>query len=184
MSVAQLSEASIQRHLVASRTPPLSSHIIEVVQDFSTKQAAFERLNHLAHPPFRSIDIPQQLLDAAPAARTVKVASVAFIKKFTMLLAHVFLVFLAVFDFHPLPSRMGLCLCLALRPKNHHATGNPVMQRLLQNSMKPSPRRKPGSRKLRKNLDSCFCRTDVEGLLQEAHAKNSNIDKFANVKLF
>ena len=58
------------------------------------------------------------------------------------------------------------------------------MQRLLQNSMNPSLRRKPGSRRLRKNLDPCFCRNDVEGLLQEAHAENSNIDKFVNVKLF
>jgi len=130
MSVARLLEASFQSHLVTSRTPPFSSNIIQVVQDLSTKQIAFERLNHLAHSPFGSIDIPQQLLDAVPPAGTVEVASVAFIKKFTMLLAHVFFVFLAVLDFHPLPSPMDLCLCLALSPKNRHAIANLVVQKI------------------------------------------------------
>jgi hypothetical protein len=88
-----------------------------VVQYLSTKQIAFERLNHLGHSPFRSIDIPQQLLDAVPAAGTVEIASVAFIKKFTVLLAHVFLVFFAVLDFHPLPSPISRPECLAASPK-------------------------------------------------------------------
>jgi hypothetical protein len=91
-----------------------------MVQNLPAQQIAFEGLNHFGHSPFGSIDIPQQLLDAVPPAKTVKIAAVAFIEEFTMLLAHVFFVLPAIFDSHPLPSLTTFRVRFAFSPENRH----------------------------------------------------------------
>jgi hypothetical protein len=70
------------------------------VQVLPPKQVAFERLDDCVDLPFGAVLIFQEILDAVPACRTVELTTMAFIKEFTVLLAHIFLMLFAIFDFH------------------------------------------------------------------------------------
>jgi hypothetical protein len=85
---------------------PLSGHL---VQGFTIQQITLERLDYFINLPFWAIDVLHQVLDAVPAARTVKLAILTFIKELTVLLADVLLVLAAMPDLHrPLLAGLGL----------------------------------------------------------------------------
>ena len=64
------------------------------------QQFAHEGLNDFLHFPFRTIGIFQKLADGAPLIFRVIDAIFPFVKKLTMLLTDVLLVFSAILDFH------------------------------------------------------------------------------------
>jgi hypothetical protein len=80
----------------ATRAAPL-------VRILPAHEIALEGLYYGIDVPFGPVVIPEQFLDAWPAGGTVEIARVAFIEKFAMLFAYIFLVFLTVFDLHRIP---------------------------------------------------------------------------------
>jgi hypothetical protein len=59
-----------------------------------------ERLYYGMSVPFRPFVVHEKVLDALPAPMAIEFAGLTLVKKFTMPLADILFVFLAVFDFH------------------------------------------------------------------------------------
>jgi hypothetical protein len=97
--------------LKSERGPFQSPPPVHLLQVVTTQQIAFERFNDGVDVPLGAIVVAHQFLDAVPLRRVVIFAVLAVIKKFTVLLTDVFVVFAAVLDFHffsPfLPGAMG-----------------------------------------------------------------------------
>jgi hypothetical protein len=77
-----------------------ASQPVQLIQILPVEQVAFERFNDLVHLPLGSVNILQQFLDAVPLRWAVKLAVLAFIKEFTMLLTDILFILLAMADFH------------------------------------------------------------------------------------
>jgi hypothetical protein len=60
-----------------------------LIQIVAVQKIALERLDDLIHFPLRAVFIAQKVFDAAPTGGTVKLAALALVKEFTVLLAHV-----------------------------------------------------------------------------------------------
>jgi hypothetical protein len=71
-----------------------------LVQVFPVHKIALEWFNDRIRIPFGPVLVLEEVLYAGPAKLTVKLATIALIKKFTMLKANVLLVLFAVLDFH------------------------------------------------------------------------------------
>jgi len=80
-----------------SSKPMLVSQSIQIA---SIHEIAFEWFDNRIHFPLRPVLILQQVLDAVPLSRTVVFATVTFIEKLTVLLAHILIVSSTIFDLH------------------------------------------------------------------------------------
>jgi hypothetical protein len=87
-------------HSNRSRTFAGASQATQLIQVIPPQQVAHERLDDRIDFPFGPVFVSQQVLDATPARGAVVLTPFAFVKKFAMLLTHVFFVFLAVPDLH------------------------------------------------------------------------------------
>ncbi|MEN6436971.1 MAG: hypothetical protein ABFD97_00135 [Syntrophobacter sp.] len=92
-----------------------TTRTIPLIQNLSVHQIAFVWLDYCVCVPFGPVSVLQKVLDAGPAHGAVEFTRIALIKKFTMLLANVLLIFFTVFDFHGFTpsltsSRFAHCL--------------------------------------------------------------------------
>jgi hypothetical protein len=90
------------------RSPPKSLLLVQNVQISAIQQVAFEGLDDGVDFPFGPPLVLQQVADTVPAPGAEKLAVLTLIEELAVLLAHIFFIFLAIFDFHGLPSLFTL----------------------------------------------------------------------------
>lgn len=76
------------------------SYPAPAVQVFPIHEIAPERFYDCICIPLGPVLILEEVFYAGPARLAIKFTMIALIKKFTMLQAHVLLIFLAIFDLH------------------------------------------------------------------------------------
>lgn len=91
-----------------SRSPPKALLLVQKVQVSPIQQVAFEGLDDGVDFPFGPPLVLQQIADTVPAPGAEKLARLTLVEELAVLLTHIFFIFLAIFDFHDLPSLFTL----------------------------------------------------------------------------